>query len=100
MHQLNPITKGLWLSLLLAGGAASDLTLAAEPLSRDAIRSASHILISVAGAVGVTRLQNAARELNNAAHGDGQDGIANKLRHCLDELEHAITFARGQLVEC
>lgn len=80
--------------------ARADLTLAAEPLSRDAIRSASHILISVAGAVGVTRLQNAARELNNAAHGDGQDGIADKLRHCLDELEHAITFARGQLAEC
>lgn len=39
MHQLNPITKGLWLSLLLAGGAASDLTLAAEALGSDAASS-------------------------------------------------------------
>ena len=31
MHQLNPITKGLWLSLLLAGGAASDLALDEAP---------------------------------------------------------------------
>lgn len=80
--------------------ARSDLTLALEPLNRDVIRSASHILISVAGAVGVTRLQNAARDLNNAAHGAEEDSLAERLRHCLDELEHAITFARGQLAEC
>ena len=79
--------------------ARADLTLAREPLSREPIRSASHILISVAGAVGVTRLQNAARELNNAAHGDGQESLAEKLRLCLEELEHAIAFARGQLAE-
>ncbi|MER2508797.1 MAG: response regulator [Amaricoccus sp.] len=79
--------------------ARADLTAAEKPLSRDPIRSASHILISVAGAVGVTRLQGAARELNTAAHGENSDGLVDKLRHCLDELDHAIAFARGQLVE-
>ncbi len=79
--------------------ARADLTAAETPLNRDPIRSASHILISVAGAVGVTRLQNAARELNTAAHGEGADDLAEKLRHCLEELDHAIDFARGQLVE-
>lgn len=36
MHTLNPITKGLWLALLLAGGTASEHLLAADAAENDA----------------------------------------------------------------
>jgi CheY-like chemotaxis protein len=79
----------------------ADLTSAAEELSRalpeldaPAIRSASHILISVAGALGAIRLQACARRLNAAAHGPASDQIADELTRCLDEISAAVAFAR------
>ncbi|MFO1104689.1 MAG: response regulator [Amaricoccus sp.] len=77
--------------------AQGELAAALEPLDRGPIRSASHILISVAGAIGARRLENCARELNRCAHGADDAAIAAELRRCLDELALAIAFARGQL---
>ena len=76
--------------------AGADLSRALEPLDTGSIRSASHILISVAGAIGATRLQNRARELNSAAHAGASDGVAVRVRDCLGELEAATRFARGR----
>jgi CheY-like chemotaxis protein/HPt (histidine-containing phosphotransfer) domain-containing protein len=76
--------------------AGADLSRALEPLDTGSIRSASHILISVAGAIGATRLQNRARALNNAAHAGASDGVAVQVRDCLGELEAATRFARGR----
>lgn len=68
--------------------------IAAQPaLDRGAIRSASHILISVAGAIGAVRLQTSARALNTLAHGDEAERIGEELRRCLVEIDAAVAFA-------
>jgi two-component system, OmpR family, aerobic respiration control sensor histidine kinase ArcB len=64
------------------------------PLDPEAIRSASHILVSVAGAIGATRLQMRARRLNTAAHSGTSDTIAAGLDACLSEIGTAVAFAR------
>ncbi|MBP7000845.1 response regulator [Amaricoccus sp.] len=76
--------------------AREDLAAAIEALDRKAIRSASHILISVAGAIGATRLQACARTLNGAAHGDEGPGLSALVRRCMDEIEAAVAFARSR----
>lgn len=62
-------------------------------LDRAAIRSASHILISVAGAVGAVRLQASARALNGLAHGDTSERTVAELRRCIAEIDAAVAFA-------
>ena len=74
--------------------AGADLAGALPTLDRGPIRSASHILISVAGALGANRLQGCARRLNAAAHSGEDDGIADELRLCLWEIDAAVAFAR------
>ncbi len=73
--------------------ARRELSAAIDPLDPGPIRSVSHILISVAGAIGAKRLQHGARDLNRAAH-DEADGIAAGARGVLDEIGAAIDFAR------
>ena len=70
-----------------------ELAAAIDPLDLAPIRSVSHILISVAGAIGAKRLQHGARDLNRAAH-DEADGIAAGARAVLDEIDAAIDFVR------
>jgi CheY-like chemotaxis protein/HPt (histidine-containing phosphotransfer) domain-containing protein len=53
------------------GAARGELAAARDPGDSQAIRSASHILISVAGAIGAVRLQSLARSLNGLAHAKG-----------------------------
>ncbi len=60
------------------------------------IRSASHILISVAGAIGATRLQSCARSLNIAAHGEDGRDLPGDVRRCIDEIDAAVAFADGR----
>lgn len=74
--------------------ARADLVGALAPLDRRAIRSASHILISVAGAIGAVRLQNCARALNAAAHGEEDPArLPGDVRRCMDEIDAAVAFA-------
>ena len=73
--------------------ARADLAGALTPLDRRPIRSASHILISVAGAIGATRLQSCARALNVAAQAEDSGGISADVRRCIDEIDAAIAFA-------
>jgi two-component system aerobic respiration control sensor histidine kinase ArcB len=61
---------------------------------RARIRSASHILISVAGAIGAARLQTCARELNTAAAADSALRVAAATRRCVGEIDAAVAFAR------
>ena len=75
-------------------GAQRDLAAALEPLDRDPIRSASHILISVAGALGAMRLQACARELNAMAHDRPPDALRTAARRCMAEIDAAVAFAR------
>lgn len=73
-----------------------DLDAARLSLSRDPIRSASHILISVAGAIGATRLQHCARALNGRAHAPGEDGLAELVAQCIAEIDAAVAYAATQ----
>lgn len=73
-----------------------DLASAEQGLERGPIRSASHILISVAGAIGATRLQLCARALNNRAHSGENEGLADLLRQCMAEIDAAVAYASAQ----
>jgi CheY-like chemotaxis protein len=73
--------------------AQADLAGALDSLDRAPIRSASHILISVAGALGAVRLQACARALNTVAHTDATDRIAEGVRRCIGEIDAALVFA-------
>ncbi len=67
------------------------------PLDRGPIRSASHILISVAGAIGATRLQGCARTLNIDRPWRGRPAIpATMCWRCIDEIDAAVAFADGR----
>ena len=77
-------------------GAQRELDGALTTVARDPIRSASHILISVAGALGAMRLQNCARTLNAIAHSEDRDRIAATVRRCIDEIDAAVAFARAR----
>jgi CheY-like chemotaxis protein/HPt (histidine-containing phosphotransfer) domain-containing protein len=79
--------------------ARADLAVAIEPLDRKPIRAASHILISVAGAVGATRLQRRARALNAAAHDEAAPDLPRDVRRCIDEIDAAVAFARRRRAE-
>jgi CheY-like chemotaxis protein len=78
------------------GSARDDLASAVDPVERAPIRSASHILISVAGAIGANRLQRCARKLNNAAHDEDLTGIADLVRGCIDEIDAAVSYAEAR----
>jgi CheY-like chemotaxis protein len=75
-------------------GAQRDLSAALDPLDRAPIRSASHILISVAGALGALRLQACARALNGASHRDPVERLAAGVGRCIAEIDAAVAFAR------
>jgi CheY-like chemotaxis protein len=74
--------------------ARADLEGAANPINRAPIRSASHILISVAGAVGATGLQSSARALNAAAHDAADAGLPDQVARCLAQIDAAVAFLR------
>ena len=76
--------------------AQRDLASALGELDRAPIRSASHILISVAGAIGAVRLQHCAQDLNAVAHTDAADRIAATTRACIYEIDAAVAFARDR----
>jgi two-component system, OmpR family, aerobic respiration control sensor histidine kinase ArcB len=74
--------------------AQRELAAALDPLERASIRGASHILISVAGALGAVRLEACARLLNAAAHSDPPEQVVPGVRGCIAEIDDAVAFAR------
>jgi CheY-like chemotaxis protein len=99
---IGPETMGELLDKVVADLLAAQRDLAAaieapgsEPDSAR-IRSASHILISVAGAIGAVRLAACARELNALAHTDAADRIATTTQACIGEIDAAVGFARDR----
>jgi CheY-like chemotaxis protein len=77
-------------------GAQAELKGALDTVASEPIRSASHILISVAGALGAVRLQACARKLNGLAHGEERARIAEGARRCIAEIDAAVAFARSR----
>lgn len=76
--------------------ARVDLSEAIDPVAAPPIRSASHILISVAGAVGAQRLESCARAINTAIGCRETEGIADDVRRCISEIDAAVDFARRE----
>ncbi len=74
--------------------AQRDLVAGSAPVDRQLIRSASHILISVAGALGALRLQGCARALNGSAHTEAEATLARDVADCAAEIDLAVAFAR------
>ncbi|WP_111429823.1 hybrid sensor histidine kinase/response regulator [Rhodobacteraceae bacterium DSL-40] len=77
--------------------ARDDLQAALTPLNIQPIRAASHILISVGGAVGANRLLASARSVNAAAHESDTSGLPDLVRRCIAELDRAIMFVSDEL---
>lgn len=90
----------------LLGKVESDVQSARERLesAREArdiaeVRSASHILISVAGAVGALQVQEAARRLNTAAHHSDFAKIEGSVPALLDDIGRMLEFLKKRLNE-
>jgi CheY-like chemotaxis protein len=80
--------------------AGARLRRAANPIDLATVRESSHILISVAGAVGAVRLQTCARALNTEAHASGASGLTGGIEGCLAEIGAALRFVRDQRARC
>lgn len=76
--------------------AQAQMSAALPELDRAVIRSTSHILISVAGALGAVRLQACARTLNGSAQGEATEVVAGGVRRCIAEIDSAVAFARAR----
>lgn len=63
----------------------------------DLMRSATHVLISVAGAVGGVRLQNQAERMNALAHAGDFANIATLTDEALVELEGVLDYVADKL---
>ncbi len=68
---------------IIAGARSKDVQL---------IRANTHILISVAGAIGATGLQGLAERLNAAAHGNDNTAIAELSEQCISGIASAELF--------
>jgi CheY-like chemotaxis protein/two-component sensor histidine kinase len=77
-------------------GAQQELAAALPKLDRGPIRSASHILISVGGAVGAVRLQACARAVNASAHAEEPAKVEALVRRCIAEIDSAVGFCRAR----
>jgi CheY-like chemotaxis protein/HPt (histidine-containing phosphotransfer) domain-containing protein len=80
-------------------GAQRDLVQSLDPLDRSVIRAASHILISVAGALGAQRLQACARSLNATSATAAPVAVVAEARRCITEIDAAVAFARERRAE-
>ncbi len=60
------------------------------------IRSNTHMLVSVAGAIGASGLQGDARDLNAAARSDGADAVRMLGEKCLEGLDRLQEFILGE----
>jgi len=87
----------------LLGKLQSDSDSVAEGLARGQktldlaeIRAQTHILISIAGAIGATDLQRLAQELNSAAHSRDQATIEALCAKCLSGLSDLQAFILGE----
>lgn len=90
----------------LLGKVDSDLRAAAGRLERavagadiEETRAVSHILISVAGAIGAVKAQEMARVLNRAAHGGDTAAIKRDASELLAETLRVVDFVQARSAE-
>jgi len=62
------------------------------------IGAASHVLISVAGAIGAVSTQEAAQALNKASHHGSWSEITVHADTCLTNIEELLRFVQGKIL--
>jgi two-component system aerobic respiration control sensor histidine kinase ArcB len=77
-------------------GARTRLAKALQPPDFDEIRAVTHILISIAGAVGAVQLQDQAGRVNAAAHRNNADDLSTGARRLLGMIDGALRFLAAQ----
>jgi len=77
--------------------ARARLVQALEPLDLGEVRSATHILISVAGAIGAVPVQEGARQLNAAGHRDDAAEVERDMQGLLGEIDRMLDHVQKQI---
>lgn len=95
---IGPENLGELLDKVLADlvGAERELRTARVPEELDVVQAASHILISVGGAVGASRLLALARSVNVAVHQYDTDTLPSLVLDCVREAGKAIEFVQNE----
>lgn len=81
----------------------ADIRAARERLSRglgardlEAVRAATHILVSVAGAVGARQVQEGAKRMNTAAHRGDAAAVESGAAGLMGEIDRLLDFVQGE----
>lgn len=77
--------------------ARARLVQAIDPLDMGEIRSVTHILISVAGAVGALPVQERAKQMNAAGHRDDSAAVERDMQALLGEIDRMLEYVRKQI---
>lgn len=64
----------------------------------DFAQRASHVLISVAGAIGATPLQQTAQRLNTQCHSENANALESTTRECLNGIDSLLDFVQKKAV--
>ena len=79
------------------GRAADEVRTGMAALDKTAIASATHVLISVAGAIGAADLQRLAQKLNGAASGRVQGDLPTMVTEALDQIDGLRAFVQARI---
>jgi HPt (histidine-containing phosphotransfer) domain-containing protein len=77
--------------------ARARLVPALDPVDLGEVRSATHIVISVAGAVGALAVQGRARRMNAAGHRDDAAEIGRDMQGLLDEIDRMLEHVQERI---
>ena len=75
--------------------ARNRLVQARDPLDLAEIRSVTHILISVAGAIGAVRVQALAKQINSAGHQNDGAAVVQDIDALLGEIDRLLDHVRS-----
>jgi CheY-like chemotaxis protein len=78
-------------------GARDRLVRALDPIDLGEIRSVTHILISVAGAIGAVPVQERAKQMNVAGHRDDVAVIQREMQGLLGQIDRTLEFVQNQI---
>ena len=77
--------------------ARTRLVQALDPVDLGEVRSVTHILISVAGAVGALPVQEGARQMNVAGHRDDAAEVERDMQGLLGEIDRMLEYVQKQI---
>ncbi|MHA1530218.1 MAG: response regulator [Alphaproteobacteria bacterium] len=77
--------------------ARERLVQALEPIDLGEVRSVTHILISVAGAIGALPVQEGARQMNAAGHRDDASEVERDMQGLLGEIDRMLDHVQKQI---